>query len=125
MKKAQEKVAKFNDERGWKADSSKIKDFLLNMVEECGEAWNIIKWVDAETQKKLIKEHKDEFKDFVGDQLFLVLKVAYLLDIDSQEAFDEVMRKYEIRFPVDQLKKAGHGNVLAGGVDNKKEAEES
>ena len=47
MKKAQESIAKFNLERGWEKDDKIIKDFLLNLCEECGEAWNIIKWVDG------------------------------------------------------------------------------
>ncbi len=119
MRKAQDIVAKFNDVRGWDKDASYIKDFLLNMTEEVGEVWNIIKWVDAKKQKELIEKHKDEWVDFVGDQLFLVLKIAYLLDIDAQEAFDKTMEEYEQRFPVDIVRKQKHGNPLAGGIDNK------
>lgn len=122
MRKSQEEVAEF-DKKRWKKDPIYIKDFLLNMVEETGEAWNIIKWVDAETQKKLIKEHKDKFKDFVGDQLFIILKIAYLLDIDAQQAFEATMKEYEKRFPVDKVKKLKHGNPLAGGVDDKQKSE--
>ncbi|MFH0869808.1 MAG: MazG-like family protein [archaeon] len=121
MNDSMEKLAKFNIERGWDKDknSKLIKDFLLNMTEEVGEAWNIIKWVDGETQSKLIEEHKAEFIDFVGDQLFLILKIAWMLDIDPQQAFDATMREYEGRFPVDKMKKVKHGNPLAGGIDNK------
>lgn len=119
MNDSMERLAKFNIERGWDQDSKFIKDFLLNMTEEVGEAWSIIKWVDGETQSKLIKEHKAEFADFVGDQLFLILKIAWLLDIDPQQAFDATMREYEGRFPVDKMKKVKHGNPLAGGIDNK------
>ena len=52
----QDKIKKFNDKREWSKFSS-VKD-LLNMDEEMGEFWNIIKWVDTETQQKLIKENK-------------------------------------------------------------------
>ena len=122
MRKAQEIVAEF-DRKRWKKDPAYLKDFLLNMVEETGEVWNIIKWVDEKTQKKLIEEHKDEFKDFVGDELFLILKIAYLLDIDAQEAFEATMEDYEIRFPVEKIRKLKHGNPLAGGVDDKQKTE--
>ena len=122
MRKAQEIVAEF-DRKRWKKDPAYLKDFLLNMVEETGEVWNIIKWVDQKTQKKLIEEHKDEFKDFVGDELFLILKIAYLLDIDAQEAFEATMEDYEIRFPVEKIRKLKHGNPLAGGVDDKQKTE--
>lgn len=46
----QEKIKKFNDEREWSSPHT-IKDLLLNMNEEIGEFWNIIKWVDTEMQQ--------------------------------------------------------------------------
>jgi NTP pyrophosphatase (non-canonical NTP hydrolase) len=117
MKEAQEIVKKFNDARGWSTPEH-VKDLLLNMTEEIGEFWNLIKWVDAETQKKMIKENKGEVENFIGDMMFLVLKVAYLCDVDSKKAFDEVMAEYEKRFPAEQTK-GRHANVKAGGIDLK------
>jgi len=120
MKEAQEQIKAFDKERRWDELSSKrLKDFLLNMCEEVGEAWTLIKWLSYEEQKEVIEKHKDEFKDFVGDQLFLILKIAYLLDIDADEAFKETLKEYEKRFPVEEVLKKKHGNPLAGGVDNK------
>ena len=121
MMNFQQEVADFNLKRGWEKDTKFIKDFLLNMCEEVGEAWSLIKWIDVEDQKKIFVEHKDQFKDFVGDQLFLILKVAWLLDINSEEALKETLAEYEGRFPIDVIKKVKHGNPLAGGVDNKGE----
>ncbi|MBN1792825.1 hypothetical protein JW826_04035 [Candidatus Woesearchaeota archaeon] len=121
INEAQDKVREFNEARGWKKDYNHrfIKDFLLNMAEEVGEAWSIIKWVDGETQRKLIEEHKDKFSDFVGDQLYLILKIAYLMDIDSEKALRDTLEEYEQRFPADKMKIVKHGNPLAGGVDDK------
>ncbi|MBW2991232.1 hypothetical protein KY348_06030 [Candidatus Woesearchaeota archaeon] len=123
MKKAQEIVAKFNQERGWDKDITYLKDFLLNICEETGEVWNHIKWINVEKQKKVIEEHKDEWIDFIGDELFLVLKIAYLLDIDAQEAFEKTMADYEKRFPAEKIRKLKHGNPLAGGMDDKQKTE--
>ena len=95
-----------------------MKDLLLNMNEEIGEFWNIIKWVDTETQQKLISENKDEAKNFVGDMTYLILKIAYLCDVNSQEAINEVLEEYEQRFPIDKVK-GGHANKRAGGIDLK------
>jgi dCTP diphosphatase len=117
MKETQEKIKQFNDEREWSTLSS-MKDLLLNMTEEIGEMWNIIKWVDTDVQKKLIIENKEEVKNFVGDILYLILKISYLCEIDSKNAIDEVMGEYEKRFPVEKAK-GNHGNVRAGGVDLK------
>lgn len=117
MKETQDKIKKFNDEREWSIQGS-IKDLLLNMGEEIGEFWNIIKWVDVETQKKLIKENHEEVENFIGDMLYLVLKVSYLCDVNPKKAIDDVLKEYEKRFPIDKVK-GSHANKLAGGTDDK------
>lgn len=121
MKEALKSIARFNTERGWDKDDSIMKDLLLNICEEATEAWSVIKWVDIETQKKLMQEHKGKFEDFVGDQLFLILKIAWLLDIDADKALEDTIKEYEDRFPVKEVLEAKHGNPLAGGIDDKKD----
>ena len=117
MRNAQNKIKQFNDLREW-SNPGCVKDLLLNMTEEVGEMWNIIKWVDTETQQKLICENKREVDNFVGDMLYLIFKLAYLCDVDSHQAIQKVMEEYEKRFPVDKVK-GGHANTLAGGIDLK------
>ena len=118
MKEIQNKIKEFNDKRLWSTPSS-IKDLLLNMTEEIGEFWNIIKWVDVETQQKLIKENKEEVDNFIGDMLYLILKISYLCDVDSEKSISEVLKEYESRFPIDKTR-GSHGNTRAGGIDLKK-----
>ena len=89
------------------------------MSEEIGEFWNIIKWVNPEKQKELIEKHKDEVGDFIGDMQYLVLKIAFICGIDSEEETLKVLEEYEKRMPVDKMKEFKHGNKLAGGYDNK------
>ena len=113
----QEIIKNFNDERDWSTPSS-IKDLLLNMNEEIGEFWNIIKWVDVEKQLELIKENHDEVENFIGDMLYLILKVSYLCEVDSDKSISDVMIEYEKRFPK-ELAKGNHANKLAGGIDLK------
>lgn len=117
MKKTQDQIKDFNDERDWSTPGC-IKDLLLNMNEEIGEFWNIIKWVDTETQQKLVKENKEEVENFIGDMIYLILKTSYLCDVDSEKAIKDVMDEYEKRFPKDKAK-GNHGNKLAGGIDLK------
>jgi dCTP diphosphatase len=117
MKETQERIKRFNDERLWSTPES-MKDLLLNMSEEIGEMWSIIKWVDVPTQQKLIKDNKEEVENFIGDMLYLVYKVAYLCDVDSQKAIDDVMAEYEKRFPREKTR-GNHGNTRAGGIDLK------
>ncbi len=118
MREAQDEVKKFDVDRDW--DHYCVKDLLLNMTEEVGEAWNVIKWVDKDTEKRLVAENQDEFEDFVGDALFLILKIANQTGVDCDKAFKRTMQDYYERFPPEKARKAGHANKLAGGVDEKR-----
>lgn len=117
MKEMQEKIKKFNDDRDWSNPKS-IKDLMLNFNEEIGEMWNLIKWVDVNKQQELIKQNKDEVENFIGDMLYLTFKIAYLCEVDSQKAIEEVMIEYEKRFPIN-LTKGNHANTRANGIDLK------
>jgi NTP pyrophosphatase (non-canonical NTP hydrolase) len=118
LKEIQDKIQKFNDVREW-SDFKSLKDLLLNMSEEIGEFWNIIKWVDVETQKRLIKENFAEAENFIGDMLYLTLKISYMCGVDSEKSIKDVLAEYEKRFPIEKVKKVGHTNKLAGGVDER------
>ncbi len=117
----QEKIKAFNDVRGW-SHPRQLKDLLLNISEEIGEFWNKIKWVDTDTQMKIINEHNAEVANDMADMLYLILKMSYMCNVNIQEAIEDVLDEYEKRFPVDEVK-GKTGNLLAGGVDKKKEIE--
>jgi len=117
MESIQNKIKQFDDERDW-GHHMHIKDLLLNMNEEIGEIWHIIKWVDYDTQFKMIQENKDEVENFVGDMLFLILKIAHICDVDSKKAIEDVLVEYEKRFPK-EIVKGKHANLKAGGIDLK------
>ncbi|MGV8131616.1 MAG: hypothetical protein ACP5N7_05965 [Candidatus Pacearchaeota archaeon] len=119
MEESQNKIKEFNDLRGWSKHDS-IKDLLLNMNEEIGEFWNLIKWVDVEKQIELIKNNKTTCEDFIGDMLYLILKISYLCDVNSKKAINEVIKEYEQRFPINKVKDS-HANLKAGGFDGKYE----
>lgn len=118
LSEAHEKLKAFDKARRWNADWN-IKDLLLNISEESGELWSLIKWVDDEKQKKIILEKKEEASDYIGDTLFLVLKLANQMNIDADRALQNTLNEYEKRMPPEIMKKVGHANKLAGGVDNK------
>ncbi|MEK6909025.1 MAG: hypothetical protein AABX23_03170 [Nanoarchaeota archaeon] len=117
MEESQNKIKEFNDKRGW-SDHGSIKDLLLNMNEEIGEFWNLIKWVNTEKQKELIGKNKELCEDFIGDMVYLVLKISYLCDVNSKKAITDVLNEYEVRFPIDKIN-GNHANIKAGGIDLK------
>jgi len=118
IKEVQTSIKKFNDDRGW-GHPIQLKDLLLNLTEEIGEFWNKIKWVDPDTQMKIISENKKEVENDMADMLYLVLKISYICKVDLEKAMKDVLTEYEDRFPLDSTKH-NNGNVLAGGTDFKK-----
>lgn len=118
MQKAQEKLIQFDKARGWDKGWH-LKDLCLNIIEEVGEFWNLIKWIDSDKQKEIIKEKKEEASDFIGDSLFLVLKLANKMDVDASKALQNTLDEYEKRMPPEKIKQFKHANKYAGGYDNK------
>ena len=118
ISEAQKKLKEFDAARGWE-NNWNFKDLLLNITEEGGEIWNLIKWVDEEKQKEIVKQQKDLVSDYVGDTLFLLLKIANQTKVDASKALQNTLDAYEKRMPPEVMKKVGHANKLAGGVDNK------
>lgn len=118
MKEIQDKIKKFNEERDW-GKVSEIKDLLLNITEEVGEFWNIIKWVDEEKQKELIKNNIGEVGNFIGDMEYLILKIAFIAGVNSEEETLKVLDEYEKRLPIDKIRKFKHTNLRAGGIDER------
>ena len=118
IKEAQNKIKEFDDARGW-SNSWNLKDLMLNINEEVGEFWSLVKWIDEEKQKEIIEGKKIEVEDFLGDTLFLLLKIANQTKTDVQQGLIKTLEEYEKRMPPEVMKKVGHANKLAGGIDNK------
>ncbi|MDO8622797.1 MAG: MazG nucleotide pyrophosphohydrolase domain-containing protein [archaeon] len=118
IKEAQNKIFEFDKARGWE-DNWNLKDLSLNLTEEVGEFWSLIKWIDDEKQKKVILENQEEASDFIGDSLFLILKIANQTKVDAQQALQNTLDEYEKRMPPEKMKQVGHANKLAGGIDDK------
>jgi len=94
IKDLQDKIKEFDEARGW-SDNWNLKDLMLNINEEVGELWSLVKWVDDEKQKKIIEENKDQVQDFLGDTLFLLLKIANQTKTDIQKGLEETLKEYE------------------------------
>lgn len=117
-KELQGRIKKFNEDRNW-GEVGEVKDLMLNMNEEIGEMWHLIKWINEEKQKEMIEKNKKEVGNFVGDMSYLLFKIAFICGIDLEEETVNVLEEYEKRMPVDKIKIHKHGNKLAGGYDNK------
>jgi NTP pyrophosphatase (non-canonical NTP hydrolase) len=121
IKEIQSEIAAFADARKW-AETYQVYGILLNMIEEVGEAWNVVKHLEKDERllRKVITENKEEMEDSIGDIAFLVFKLAHVLGIDVETALNSRLKEFETRFPADFMKKhAFAGNRRAGGIDKK------
>ena len=118
IKEAQDKIREFDKARGWE-DNWNFKDLLLNITEETGEVWNLVKWINDEKQKKVVEGKKEEVADYIGDAMFLILKLANQSKVDASQSLQNTLNEYEKRMPPEIMKKVGHANKLAGGIDYK------
>ena len=69
--------------------------------------------------KKVVEENKVEVSDYLGDTLFLLLKIANQTKTDISKSLQETLDEYEKRMPPEIMKKLKHANKLAQGYDNK------
>lgn len=115
---AQKKIKDFDIARGWD-NNWNLKDLSLNITEEVGEFWSLIKWIDDAKQREVINNKKAEASDFIGDTLFLLLKLSNQMNIDASQSLQNTLDEYEKRMPPEVMRKVGHANKLAGGHDNK------
>jgi len=120
MREFQNKIREFDKARKWDRDWN-LKDLCLNMNEEIGEFWNLIKWVDESKQKEIIRENKSEADNFIGDALFIIFKIANQIGTDAETELNKVLEEYDKRMPVNKMKEVGNANKLAGGYDNKQD----
>jgi len=123
IKEIQSEIAAFADARKW-AETYQVYGILLNIIEEIGETWNIVKHLEKEDVllKKVIVESKEEMEDSIGDIAFLVFKLAHVLGVDVETSINNRLKEFEKRFPADFMKKHTFGgNRRVGGIDNKYE----
>lgn len=118
VKESQDKIKNFDIARGWN-NSWDLKDLCLNLNEEIGELWNLIKWVDDDKQKEVLKNNYAEAENFIGDALFIIFKMANQMNVDAKKSVIEVIEELEKRMPAEKMKKVGHANKSAGGFDDK------
>lgn len=63
---------------------------VLELLEELGEISHAITWEMGHKKHRPVKE---EIKEEIGDLLYLLLRLAYLKDVDLEKQLDYTMRK--------------------------------
>ena len=103
LKKLQDRVLKFRNERNWKQFHNP-KDVAISLIAEATELLDEFKWKDDKAVAEHLKNNKESVSDEVMDVLYHVLLISADLDIDIAAEFERKMLKNEIKYPVQKSK---------------------
>jgi NTP pyrophosphatase (non-canonical NTP hydrolase) len=100
IKKLEDMVIAFRDERDWKKFHT-IKDIALSMFVEAGELSEHFLWkTDQDINKGDLKEISYE----LSDVLYHILLLGEMLEIDIEKSFIEKMEQNHKKYPVKKVK---------------------
>ena len=94
---------------------SSMDKYIDDLWKRVGRKLNI----KAIKQKEIVKKNKEEMEDFIGDVLFLIIKIANQANVDVEKSIKDVLEEYEKRMPPEIMKKLKHANKKAGGYEKK------
>ena len=98
LKKIQQEIVQFRNQRNWKQFHNP-KDFGLGLMCEAAEFAEHFKYYQGEELKDYIQKHKEDISDELIDVLFWVLLAAHDLDIDLEQSFKRKMKKNAQKYP--------------------------
>ena len=98
LKKLQQQVIAFRDERDWKQYHSP-KDMALGLLVEASELAEHFQYFSGGELRQRIKENKEDIADEVIDILWWVLLIAHDLEVDIPKEFARKARKNAKKYP--------------------------
>jgi len=101
LKKLQDDILKFREDRDWKQFHNP-KDVALSLVLEATEYLELFQWKNGEELKKYIEENKEMFEDELADVLYYVLLASHDLGIDIREACEKKLIKTGKKYPIEK-----------------------
>lgn len=98
MKRELEKILNFQKARDWKQFHTP-KNLAISLVLESSEVLEVFQW-----DEKLNKQKEEQLADEISDVYYYLLLLAHEAGIDLKEAFNNKMKKNEIKYPVEKVK---------------------
>lgn len=103
LKKLQDLIVKFRDERDWKQFHNP-KDSAISLVLESTEFLEHFQWKNEAEIKKHLKNNKTAVAEELADVMFWVLLIAHDLNIDLMDNFNKKMNKNRKKYPIEKSK---------------------
>ncbi|WHY84015.1 nucleotide pyrophosphohydrolase [Neobacillus novalis] len=98
MKKIQQKVLAFRDERGWKKYHNE-KDLAISISLEANELLENFQWRTSETA---IAESKQNIKEEMADILIYLVQLADKMQVNLEEEVSKKLVKNAEAYPVNR-----------------------
>ena len=98
-----QRLLKFRSERDWEQFHNP-KDQFLSLVLEATELLELAQWRQDDVLEKHLAEHDRDVADELCDVLGWVLLIAHDRGINLPTAFEDKMRRNEVKYPVDKAK---------------------
>ena len=92
----------FAERNGWK-DTPNVDKFD-HLHEELIEMSQFLRYKNEEERIKIIQEKKEVFVDGIGDLFFGMCRLANQLDVDIEEAFNQVKTTISARLKTKKMK---------------------
>ncbi|MBI5556305.1 MAG: nucleotide pyrophosphohydrolase [Deltaproteobacteria bacterium] len=103
MKKLEEAVRQFREERDWEQFHSP-KNLVMALMVECAELAEHFQWLTQSQSRNLSPEKKEMIKEEIGDVLIYLVNLSEKLGIDPLEAAWEKLGKNSKKYPADQAR---------------------
>lgn len=103
IKKLQELVKKFRDDRDWK-QFHEPKDLAIALQVEASELLDEFKWKSKQEIEQHLKDKPEAVSDELVDVLYYVLLMSADLNINIVEEFNRKMAQNENKYPVEKSK---------------------
>ncbi len=100
MRKLQAQILQFRNDRNWK-QFHKPKDMILSLGIEVAELAELFQWKNEKEISDMLEQEKGKLGDELADILYWVLLISADLDVDLAAAFQDKMKKNELKYPVE------------------------
>jgi NTP pyrophosphatase (non-canonical NTP hydrolase) len=103
IKKLQDKVIKFRDDRNWKQFHNP-KDMAISLTLEATEFLEHFQWKNQQEIDEMLKNDKIGASEELADVLHWVLLIAADLNIDLDKTLIAKLKKNEAKYPISKSK---------------------
>ena len=103
IKKIQEKIRRFRDDRDW-MQFHDPKNMAVSLIIEASELLEHFQWKSKKEVEDYIKENVDEVQDEIADIALYLFELADNLGIDLTRAMERKIEKNEKKYPVEKAR---------------------